>query len=69
MLAILPRRWGQSMRAHSQSWQIRCTGCHFARSIWECGGIRWHAASAGKRTLVRCPRCGLHAAAVERVPR
>lgn len=66
--AVLPGRWMESIRAESEAWRIRCTGCNQSRSIWDCGGIRWKAASAGKRTIVRCSQCGgLHAAAIERV--
>lgn len=68
MLAILPKSWGESMRAESQAWQIRCCGCGKSRSVWDCGGIRWKASSIGKRTVVRCSKCGLHAAAIERLP-
>jgi hypothetical protein len=68
-LAILPRHWGESMKRDSQAWKLRCTTCDFTMSIWEAGGIRWKAASRGKRTMMRCPRCQvLRAAAVEHRP-
>jgi len=55
--AILPRRWAESMEAHSRSWMVRCS-CGFARSIWELGGIRWKAAGGRPRTYMKCPQCG-----------
>jgi hypothetical protein len=40
-----------------------------SRSVWDAGGIRWKAASVGKRTVVQCSRCGgLREAAIERTP-
>jgi hypothetical protein len=68
-LAVLPKRWADSMRAESESWQIRCCTCGASRSVWEAGGIRWKAASIGKRRLVRCPQCkALRWAAIELEP-
>lgn len=58
ILALLPRRWGEEARAQSQAWHLCCTRCGTGRSVWDAGGIRWKARSAGKRTLVRCARCG-----------
>lgn len=64
---VLPKRLADDMRAHSEQWRIRCTTCGYSQSVWESGGIRWRAASRGKRTLVRCPRCRRwRCAAVER---
>lgn len=68
-MTILPRKWGEDMRAHSQAWRIRCCSCGASRSVWDAGGIRWKAASIGKRTVGYCPHCrGVHSAAIERVP-
>jgi len=68
-LAILPRRWGESMKRDSQAWKFRCTTCNFTMSVWDAGGIRWKAYSRGKRILMRCPHChALRAAAVEHRP-
>ena len=64
--AVLPTRWAEHMKRDSQAWHIYCTGCGYSRSVWDCGGIRWKAKSYGKRTLVRCPNCGLHAAGFEK---
>lgn len=56
-VAVLPRRWAESMEAHSRSWMVRCGRCGFARSIWEIGGIRWKAVG-DQRTFLKCPQCG-----------
>lgn len=56
-LAVLPQSWGESMRADSQRWQFRCCTCGWTRSVWDAGGIRWKAHSAGKRTMMRCLQC------------
>jgi hypothetical protein len=55
-VAVLPRRWAESMEAHSRSWMVRCS-CGFARSIWDLGGIRWKAVGE-QRNYMRCPQCG-----------
>jgi hypothetical protein len=68
-MRLLPRRWAEQMKADSQAWRIRCTGCNRSRSIWEIGGIRWKAYSRGKRTIVRCSQCGgMQIAAIEKTP-
>lgn len=54
--AIVPRRWAESMEAHSRSWMMRCQ-CGFAQSIWDMGGIRWKAVG-NSRHYMRCPQCG-----------
>jgi hypothetical protein len=57
--AIFPRRWAESMEAHSRSWMVRCGRCGFAQSIWEMGGIRWKAGSGGRTaTFLKCTQCG-----------
>jgi len=55
-IRILPRRWAESMEAHSRSWMIRCR-CGFAQSVRETGGIRWKAAGKPRR-FMSCPQCG-----------
>jgi hypothetical protein len=56
LTAVVPRRWAESMEAHSRSWIVRCP-CGFARSVWELGGIRWKAAGE-PRWRMQCPHCG-----------
>jgi len=68
-LAVLPQRWGESMKRDSKAWRFRCITCDFSRSVWDAGGIRWKAASRGKRTMIYCTVCGkLRSAAVEYRP-
>lgn len=67
LMALLPQKWGRSMRASSEGWRIRCCTCGASQTVWQAGGIRWGAASIGKRKLVHCSQCGhLRVAAVER---
>ena len=56
--AILPARWARSMREESEAWHVTCRTCGSSRSVLEAGGIRWGAASRGKRSLTWCSRCG-----------
>lgn len=67
-VAILPKRWADSMREESMRWLVRCCTCDASISYWEMGGIRWKAASKGKRILFRCPNCQrIRAGTVEKV--
>jgi hypothetical protein len=56
LITMLPKKWGEDMRAESLTWMMRCT-CGFERSVWESGGIRWKATGNPKRFL-SCPHCG-----------
>jgi len=55
-VAVLPKKWAESMEAESRNWIARCP-CGFERSFWEAGGIRWKAAGRERRYL-SCPHCG-----------
>jgi hypothetical protein len=67
-LAIFPKKWSDDMRAESERWMIRCLTCGKSRSVWDAGGIRWKAASVGKRTRIKCSQCEAYRdAAVEYV--
>ena len=55
-VAILPRKWAESMEAESRRWMARCP-CGFERSVWELGWIRWKAAGRDHQ-YVSCPQCG-----------
>lgn len=67
ILAIMPKGLAGEIWAASESWKIRCLTCGASRSVWEVGGVRWKAASIGKRTLIRCSQCDrLRWAAVEK---
>ena len=66
-MTVLPRRWAESMRAESMQWMIACCTCGTSRSYWDTGGIRWKAASRGKRIGIHCPKCNrFRMAAVEK---
>lgn len=54
---MLPKAWAQDIERESRSWIMTCNTCGTSRSIWEAGGVRYKAASAGKVTLVYCPTC------------
>ncbi|GIW91477.1 MAG: hypothetical protein KatS3mg109_1909 [Pirellulaceae bacterium] len=56
LIAILPRRWAESMEAHSRAWMVRCS-CGLARSVWAWGDIRWKATGRPRRYM-KCPQCG-----------
>ncbi|MCL4861664.1 MAG: hypothetical protein KJZ93_19755 [Caldilineaceae bacterium] len=58
VVSLLPKRWSDAIRAESQSWVLRCSVCGTARSVWDMGGIRYKAASVGRRVVVRCGQCG-----------
>ncbi len=58
VITLLPKRWSEAIQTESQSWLLRCSSCGTTRSVWEAGGIRFKAASVGKRTLVWCAQCG-----------
>jgi RNase P subunit RPR2 len=56
-----------AIERESREWVVTCPNCGRSASIWELGGIRYKAASKGKRILARCSGCGKRAMApVER---
>lgn len=54
----LPSSWFERVRESSERWMMQCTKCQSERSVWSVGGIRYGAASAGKRIAARCSTCG-----------
>jgi uncharacterized Zn finger protein len=58
VMTLMPQQWAAAIRAESQEWLLSCSGCGISRSVWEVGGIRFKASSAGKRVLVWCKECG-----------
>jgi len=54
---LMPRRAAEIER-ESREWDVVCPKCGNARSVWDIGGIRYKAASAGKRIGATCPECG-----------
>ncbi|MFO0869826.1 MAG: hypothetical protein U0935_12910 [Pirellulales bacterium] len=56
-LSLFPRRWRRSVIRESRRWRMACPHCSYSVSYWKIGGIRWRAASYGKRVFRRCPAC------------
>jgi hypothetical protein len=57
VLALMPRKWTDSIIRESQEWLMICSECGLKRSVWEAGGIRWKA--AGTVTFrAKCATCG-----------
>jgi uncharacterized Zn finger protein len=56
--SLLPKEWSAAIQAESESWLLACSVCGSVRSVWEVGGVRFKAASVGKRVMVRCAQCG-----------
>jgi hypothetical protein len=55
--ALLPARAFAAIEAESREWQVTCSGCGHARSVWDLGGIRYKA-SGTPRTRGVCSQCG-----------
>ncbi len=47
-----------AMERESREWIVTCPECGYEGDFWEMGGIRYKAASVGKRMRARCPSCG-----------
>ena len=54
---LMPGRAAEIER-ESRQWDVVCTRCSHAQSVWDLGGIRYKAASKGKHIRVTCPGCG-----------
>jgi hypothetical protein len=46
-----------AIEAEARTWIVQCP-CGYEKSVWELGGIRAGAKSAGKRYLRKCHGCG-----------
>jgi hypothetical protein len=57
--ALLSKSSMDALEADSRDWMVVCP-CGHERSIWDIGGIRYGGRSTGKRTLIKCPKCGKH---------
>jgi hypothetical protein len=69
ILRFLPKETAAAAEAASRQWRVRCLTCGYWWDFFTGGGIRFGAASRGKRTLGKCPQCGrLRMCAVERIP-
>jgi len=63
VMRLMPRRAAEIER-QSRQWEVVCSSCGHTRSYWDIGGVRYKAASVGKRIGLKCPSCGqrgLHA--------
>lgn len=47
-----------AVERESRAWRVTCPQCAAERSYWDLGGIRYKAASAGKKIGSTCPECG-----------
>ncbi|MFN3218814.1 MAG: hypothetical protein ACE367_20145 [Acidimicrobiales bacterium] len=47
-----------AVEAESRAWHIQCPVCSTSKSIWDLGGVRYKAASTGKRIRGHCSTCG-----------
>jgi hypothetical protein len=62
LMAILRRfapRQAEAAERESREWFFVCGKCGTARSYRQLGGIRYKAASKGKRAYMACPSCGV----------
>ena len=57
VLGLMPHRAAEIER-ESREWLVICPHCGDSRSLWDLGGVRYKAASKGKRMGIRCPACG-----------
>ncbi len=55
--ALLPKDTMAALEAGSRDWIVQCP-CGHERSVWELGGIKYGGKAVGKRTLLKCPKCG-----------
>ncbi|MDJ0768029.1 MAG: hypothetical protein QNJ12_04515 [Ilumatobacter sp.] len=54
---FVSERTMERIELDSRSWVMDCE-CGATTSIWEMGGVRYKASSAGKRHRGRCASCG-----------
>jgi endogenous inhibitor of DNA gyrase (YacG/DUF329 family) len=54
---IAPHR-AAAIERESREWIVSCPNCGRSASYWELGGVRYKAASKGKRIRGRCSQCG-----------
>ncbi len=56
-LGLLSGEVRSNIEAESRKWFYVCK-CGNRKSVWDAGGIRFHAASSGKVHLAKCSQCG-----------
>lgn len=57
--SVLSKETMDKMQSESEDWMVQCPDGH-ETSVWELGGIRYGGRSTGKRTLIKCQKCGKH---------
>jgi hypothetical protein len=57
IFAFVSPETAKKMEADSRAWKVHCPHCHFVRSIWDMGGIRYRA-YGNPYKLRLCPSCG-----------
>ena len=58
LVMSLMRGRAAEIERESREWFVVCPKCGLERTYWDIGGIRYKAASRGKRIGLRCPSCG-----------
>lgn len=58
ILKFVSHETAERMEAESRKWKLRCK-CGNETDYWSIGGLRYKAASIGKKVMIRCPKCGL----------
>lgn len=58
VLLVVGRDRAAAIERESRSWVVTCPSCGGQRSYWDLGGIRFGAASSGKKIGSTCPACG-----------
>jgi len=58
ILRFMPPKMRADAETDSRNWVATCPKCEAVNSIWDIGGVRYKARSAGKRIRLRCPQCG-----------
>ena len=57
LTTLLPKTSVEAMKAESEDWMVQCP-CGQETSVWALGGVRFGAKSKGKKTLMKCAKCG-----------
>lgn len=58
ILKFVSYETAEKMEAESRKWKLKCN-CGRETNYWDIGGLRYKAASIGKKVMIRCPKCGL----------
>lgn len=58
ILKFVSQETAAKMEAESRAWKLKCN-CGQETNYWDIGGLRYKAASMGKKMWIRCPKCGM----------